>query len=176
MSETSARVTVQVECPMHAGTDTPCGEAVRADFGTFADTTVAVRPCAELIRQGWGSRPQWVGRKSYAGVVLVPVDEAPAPVRHADSQISQNIRPGRVAGPCCGWDVEYAQVCTATPGVLHPSGNLIALCPPERDCIDAVMHRAHDTGWHTSRGTAVAAWYQQHVRQGIDRQGCQGVD
>lgn len=61
----------------------------------------------------------------------------------------------------CGWDVEYAQVCTATPGVLHPGGNLITLCPPERGCIDAVMHRAHGTGWHTAAGTTVSAWYAQ---------------
>ena len=65
----------------------------------------------------------------------------------------------------CGWDVEYAQVCTATPGVLHPSGNLIDLCPPERDCTDAVMHRAEGTGWHTGRGTTVAQWYAQHPIQ-----------
>ena len=62
----------------------------------------------------------------------------------------------------CGWDVEFAQVCTATPGVLHPAGgDVVALCPPERGCTDAVMHRAEGTGWHTRRGSTVAAWYAQ---------------
>lgn len=59
----------------------------------------------------------------------------------------------------CGWDVEYAQVCTATPGVLHPAGGYLTLCPPEQPCTDAVMHRSDGTGWHTRRGTTVAEWY-----------------
>lgn len=70
--------------------------------------------------------------------------------------------------PCtCGWDVDYAQVCTATPGELHPSAGYLTLCPPENDCTDAVMHRAQGTGWHTRAGTTVSGWYGRHLADAV---------
>ncbi len=90
MSSTST-TTAQVRCPMHAQAEArfSCnGEAVTADFGTFSDTTVSVAPCSSLLAQGWGDQPQWVGRKSYADLMLTRVGaEADTLVRHRDGLV-----------------------------------------------------------------------------------------
>jgi len=66
---------------------------------------------------------------------------------------------------CCGWDVEYAQLCTASPGVLLPTDGLIVLCPPERGCTDAIAHRADDGQWHTAHGNRIGEWHEQRAPQ-----------
>jgi hypothetical protein len=63
------------------------------------------------------------------------------------------------------WAAELAQLCTATPGVLHYSGDHITLCPPERPCTDAVVHRTELTGWHTAGGQTVDGWYRTHAAE-----------
>ncbi len=77
--------TAQVICPMHEGS---CGEAVEADFGTFASTTVSVAACSSLLAQGWGDQPQWVGQKSYAMDRLVSATPTTTVVRHHDGLVT----------------------------------------------------------------------------------------
>lgn len=61
--------------------------------------------------------------------------------------------------------VEFAQVCTATPGQLHPSGDSPSICPSSSNCDDAVMHRSAGGEWHTCQGVTPSAWHAARLKQ-----------
>lgn len=57
--------------------------------------------------------------------------------------------------------IEYGQVCTATPGIVHGPSVVPTMCSVNATCDDAVLHRQDRGEWHTCAGLNAADWYAE---------------